>query len=276
MLKTGQADFALALAGGPLRQAVLADSKLRLINSPAPGVASLVLSEQFNPKSPWSNLNVRQAASLAIDRETLVATVIPDAPIPGQVIPDALLWVKKFKPDPYDVAKAKALLAEAGYRNGFDGGTFYVDQPYSDAATLVAGYWKAVGINIKVEPMARAAFYEAMHNHGLRGTLWNINVSGATASSQLQNFFTILDGYGKYEDVAALMSQQLKENDPKKREAMLFQLQDLVHQKAMFVPIFQTSQPIGVGPRVKTHFHGKSIFPQVSAPYEDNEVFPDK
>jgi len=107
MLKTGQADFALALAGGPLRQAVLADSKLRLINSPAPGVASLVLSEQFNPKSPWSNLNVRQAASLAIDRETLVATVIPDAPIPGQIIPDPLLWVKKFKPDPFDVGQGK-------------------------------------------------------------------------------------------------------------------------------------------------------------------------
>jgi len=93
-------------------------------------------------------------------------------------------------------AKAKALLAEAGYRNGFDGGTFYVDQPYSDAATLVAGYWKAVGINIKVEPMARAAFYEAMHNHALRGILWNINVSGTTASSQLKTSLQYLTAMG--------------------------------------------------------------------------------
>jgi peptide/nickel transport system substrate-binding protein len=275
MLKTGQADFALAMTG-PVRDAILADPKLSLVGGPAPGVASLIFSEQFNPKSPWSNLNVRQAANLAIDRVTLVATAIPGAPIPGQVIPDALLWVKRFTPDPYDVPKAKALLAEAGYRNGFDGGTFYVDQPYADAATLVAGYWKAVGISIKVEPRARAAYYEALNNHALRGVLFNINVSGTTASSQLQNFFTIQDGYGKYEDVSALMNQQLNENDPKKRQAILFQLQDLIHQKAMFVPIFQTTQPIGVGPRVKTQFHGKSIFPQVSVPYEDNEVFPGK
>ncbi len=275
MLKTGQADFALAMAG-PLRDAVLADPKLSLVGGPAPGVASLIFSEQFNPKSPWGNLKVRQAASLAIDRETLVATALPGAPIPGQVVPDSLLWVKRFTPDPYDVAKAKALLAEAGYRNGFDGGTLYVDQPYADAGTLVAGYWKAVGISVKVEPMARAAFYEAMHNHALRGVLWNINVSGTTASSQLQNYFSILDGFGKYEDVSALMNQQLNENGPKKREAILFQLQDLIHQKAMFVALFQTTMPIGVGPRVKTHFHGKSIFPQVSVPYEDTEVFPGK
>jgi peptide/nickel transport system substrate-binding protein len=103
-----------------------------------------------DPKGPLTNQKVRQAIEYAIDRGSISKNLmagsrVPDAPcFPTQFGCDAAAAVKY----PYDPAKAKALLAEAGYPNGFD--TELVSFQLSTFEGAVQNYLKAVGINVKV------------------------------------------------------------------------------------------------------------------------------
>ena len=56
--------------------------------------------------------------------------------------------------------------------------------------------------------------------------------------------------YGSYPDIDELYPQQANELDPKKREAILHKMQQLVHEKAIYAPIWQLAFLNGVGPRV--------------------------
>ena len=83
----------------------------------------LDLPDQWDPKSPWHDRRVRQAASHAIDRQALnQAETLGFSKPTGSLIPRALEFSRFFEPDAFDPAKAKRLLAEAGYPNGFDAG----------------------------------------------------------------------------------------------------------------------------------------------------------
>ena len=56
--------------------------------------------------------------------------------------------------------------------------------------------------------------------------------------------------YGGYPDIDALFKQQAGETDKKKREALLHQIQRLVHERVRYGPIYQYVWPSGIGPRV--------------------------
>ena len=57
--------------------------------------------------------------------------------------------------------------------------------------------------------------------------------------------------YGGYPDIDALYKQQAGESDRKKREALLHQIQQLLHERVRFGPIWEYTWPSGVGPRVE-------------------------
>jgi ABC-type transport system substrate-binding protein len=77
----------------------------------------------FNPKVPWLDKRVREAMNLAINRQAIVEHLfLGEAKV--NIVPIVPPWVKEFsnpawKPYPYDPERAKKLLAEAGYPNGF-------------------------------------------------------------------------------------------------------------------------------------------------------------
>src|SRR5204863_862997 len=156
-------------------------------------------------------------------------------------------------PAAYDPAKARKLLAEAGFPNGFDSGMFYVDASYSNIGEVAVDYFSQVGIRTKLQPVERAGFLSAFGNkkytHGiLRGA------SGAfgNAATRLASF-VVKDGpyvYGSYPDIDALYPQQADELDTKKRAAILEKMQRLVHDKTMFAPLWELAVLNGVGLRV--------------------------
>jgi ABC-type transport system substrate-binding protein len=59
--------------------------------------------------------------------------------------------------------------------------------------------------------------------------------------------------YGGYPDIDDLFQQQARERDPKKREALLFRIQQLTIDRVMFAPIMDFRALMGVGPRVAEH-----------------------
>jgi len=80
--------------------------------------------------------------------------------------------------------------------------------------------------------------------------------------------------YGGYPDIDGLFKEQAGELDPKKRSALLHRIQQLIHEKAMVLPIWQLALLQGVGPRVTESGLGLIADYPWSAPYEDLKLKP--
>ena len=252
MLKRGEVDLAYLL-DAPQAQDIKKDPSLKLAFSGGIGTYYLDYFDQWDPKSPWHDRRVRLAASHALDRQALSDAETLGASRPnGSLIPRKLEYALPLDPHPYDPAKAKQLLAEAGYPNGFDAGDLYPWPPYASMGEAVGGYLGAIGIKVRIRNMERAAFYPALESKKLKGLCVCINaVYGNAASRMSQTVPT--DGafaYGGYPDVDALYKQQARETDPRKREAQLHQIQRLLHERVRFAPIMDFIWPSGVGPKV--------------------------
>jgi peptide/nickel transport system substrate-binding protein len=252
MLKRGEVDLAYLL-DAPQAQDIKKDPSLKLAFSGGIGTYYLDYFDQWDPKSPWHDRRVRLAASHALDRQALSEAETLGASRPnGSLIPRKFEFALPLDPHPYDPAKAKQLLAEAGYPNGFDAGELYPWPPYTSMGEAVGGYLGAVGIKVRIRSMERAAFYSALESKKLKGLCVCINAVYGNAASRMAQTVPS-DGafaYGGYPDIDALYKQQAREIDPRKREAQLHQIQRLLHERVRFAPIMDFIWPSGVGPRV--------------------------
>src|SRR5712672_975058 len=120
----------------------------------------LYFPEQWDPKSPWHDLRVRQAANLAIDREGMSqALFLGYCKITNSIIPYTFDFYWQPPAAAYDPGKAKKLMAEAGFANGFDAGLLYCDSSYANMAEISANNLGEIGIRTKLEPIERAGFF---------------------------------------------------------------------------------------------------------------------
>ncbi len=117
IIQTGEAQFAYPV---PYEQAEILKARPELEVVSGPGIFARYLALN-TLKKPLDNLKVRQAINYAIDKNALVKVAFAGYAAPAEgVIPPGVDYHYKTGPWPYDLAKAKALLAEAGYPNGFD------------------------------------------------------------------------------------------------------------------------------------------------------------
>src|SRR6266542_3742582 len=98
----------------------------------------LYFPDQWDPKSPWHDRRVRMAASLAMDRKTInQALTLGHSKLTGSIIPSTFDYYWQPPAPAYDPARAKRLLAEAGYAQGFDAGEYFCDVAYSNLGEAV-------------------------------------------------------------------------------------------------------------------------------------------
>ena len=252
MLKRGEVDLAYLL-DAPQAQDVKRDPTLKLAFSGGIGTFYLDFLDQWDPKSPWHDRRVRLAAMHAIDARALnEAENLGASRLTGSIVPRKFEFALPLEPYAYDPAKAKQLLAEAGYPNGFDAGDLYPWPPYFSMSEAIGGMLATVGIKTRLRTMERAAFYSALASKKLHGLCVCINAVYGNAASRMAELVPT-DGafaYGGYPDIDALYKQQARETDRKKREATLHQIQRLLYERVRFGPIYEYIWPSGVGPRV--------------------------
>jgi len=158
-----------------------------------------------------------------------------------------------LEPHPYDPARAKALLAEAGYPNGFDAGDLHPWPPYFSTGEAIVANLGAVGIKMRLRTMERAAFYSALATKKLKGICMCVNAVYGNAGSRLSQTVPAEGAYtyGAYPDIETLYRQQATELDKKKRAAMLAQIQTQLYERVRFAAIYDYIWPSGIGPRVE-------------------------
>jgi peptide/nickel transport system substrate-binding protein len=233
----------------------------------------LYFADQWDVKSPWHDERVRRAASLAIDRRSINdALTLGFSLITGNpFVPDNFEFFWQPPAPIYNPEAAKQLLAEAGYPAGFDAGDYNCDSSYSNIGEAVLGDLRAVGIRARLRPIERAAFLKAYTEKSLTNIIQAGPGAFGNAATRLEAH-AVTGGafvYGSYPDIDALYQEQAVELDRAKREVILHKMQQIVHERAIYAPIWQLAFINGIGPRVgESGFGLISGFPY-TAPYED-------
>ena len=209
---------------------------------------------------PTANPKVRQAINHAVNVDAIIQNVLE-----GQGIPLATpLTAKHFgydpalKPVPYDPAKAKQLLAEAGYPNGIDlvlhspNGRYPKDK---EVAETVAGQLTQVGIRTQPKVYEWTTYMNTVsYRHG-GAPMWLIGWGNPTwdADYTLTNFFRtgeVLANSGNAE-ITALLDAARSTMDRAQRQEIYFKVGRLLHEDAPVLSLYQQIDNYGVNRRVE-------------------------
>lgn len=200
-------------------------------------------------KNPFKDLRVRQAMNMGVDIETIKRTLMRGLSIPtGELItPQVYGYFPAANKRPaYDVAKAKALLKEAGYPNGFEVTLDCPNDRYINDALIcqaLTSMWAKIGLTVKLDAMPKAQFFAKINKHDTSLYMLGWAVATFDAQDALINLVHTSDGKGngEYNDggysnpkMDALIDQIKSEADVKKRlemihEALMLHTQDVAH-----------------------------------------------
>ena len=273
MLKTGEADIAYAL-DGPDAEDIKNTPGLQVVPSKHASIFWVEFPDQWDPKSPWHDIRLRQAVNYALDRKLInEAGCAGFCPPAGVIVPRVMEFALQAPALPQDLAKVKQLLTAAGYPNGIDAGDFTPNPGFPTVADAIMNDLNKAGIRVRMKQMERATFYANWQEKKLHGLLMLGAGNSGNAASRVEAFMYSKGGFafGGYPDLDELFLKQAAERDAKKREAILDQIQQATIDRAMFAPVMDLRALMGIGPRVTKHTITDvwmSPFPS----YEDMEI----
>src|SRR5258706_426735 len=188
MLKRGEADIAYVFRGA-LAEELKRTAGLTLKPYQLALPVWYVFTEQWDPKSPWTDRRVRLAANLAIDRQAVnQAETLGLSKLTASIIPQNFDFSWPAPLYPFDQKRARQLLTEAGYPNGFDAGTITVDLANASFAEAVTSYFGAVGIRATIRPMERGAFFKEYGDKRLKQIIQSTSAALGNAATRLDAF----------------------------------------------------------------------------------------
>lgn len=186
------------------------------------------------------DVRVRRAIAHAIDRETMVKTIVGDGSqvihAPCHPIAFGCMNDDVTKYD-YNPAKARALLKEAGYPNGFTIDLYaYRDRPFTEA---VIGYLRAVGIKAKLRWMRYPTLRNKLHRSGTAffHMTWGAPIYDASGI-QGRFFSGDKNDYGRDPEVKKWINQAATATDPKDREKFYRLAQGRITDQVHWLPMF--------------------------------------
>ena len=203
-------------------------------------------------EKPLSDVRVRRALSMAIDRKTIVAEILKGLATPtGSQTSPADFGYKAIEPPPYDPAKAKALLAEAGYPDAF-AIKMQVPRRYISSAEVgqaIAQQFAAIGVKAELE-VPEWSVYAQQVPAGKQAPIYMLAWGSTQTLDADAALFAILRSGEPYSTVAmpaldALLDQSRKIVDPDKRKAVLLEIQDKMAEEVPLLTLYQEDSLYG-------------------------------
>jgi len=191
-------------------------------------------------ENPFQDIRVRRAVNHAIDKEALAANLVGSAArvLHSACFPTQFGCTQDVRQYPYDPEKARALLAEAGYPEGFETPLFaYRNRPYTEA---VIGYLGEIGIDASLKFMQWKALRPKIYNDETRFAhlTWGSQGVNDIANITPHYFTSGPDDYDRDEVVKELLEKGNQETNPDKRKAIYKDALQRIAEKAYWAPLF--------------------------------------
>jgi len=257
-LQTGQIDIAYGI-GFEDFDALKAEGFNVVVNAIATTTAIAI--RNTDPKSPLADVRVRRAMNMAVDRAAIAQTIMRGTvkPTTQGIEPGVFGFNPAIVAYPYDPAKARALLAEAGHAKGFKIKANVLTAGTPDIAVVfqkVAQDLAAVGIVMDLNNVLGPDWVAMWSSGDWRGadvlsSSWN----GSTymdAGRAVESYTCAKSGpFFCAPEVEALFARSNVEFDEKKREAQLQQALALLHGLAPAIYLFPQTEIMALSPKVK-------------------------
>src|SRR5438874_2892652 len=227
---------------------------IRIEKAPWPGVPRIWLLNVTRP--PLDDVKVRRAINYAVDREAFLATVFKgtalkaSSPLTAVMLDDSSLR----QAYPFDQARARALLGEAGWQAGGDGvrtragqrleivlnAIEYGGGPHP-TAQLIQSSLHEVGIDVKIKAQARPPWYEDNYRCATHGPVMFLRATDPDGVFSLFHSSLVGSNFNwscvKNPRLDALLEQGRRESDPVKRRAVYLQIEKVALDEALTVPL---------------------------------------
>jgi ABC-type transport system substrate-binding protein len=201
-----------------------------------------IFGDSKNPNSVWSNRKVREAIEYAIDKEAIMNELgygYPKALY--QMVPsDNPYYNPALTPRKYDPEKAKNLLKEAGYPNGFKTSITHLSRHWPESWVAMQGYLAKVGIDLKIVPVDRPKYLRIRFDGGLKnGASHILSLASNNYLYALKNF--IMSTAKHVPDMARpdglddVINKALVERDPEKQKALILQAAKILDDDVTFI-----------------------------------------
>jgi peptide/nickel transport system substrate-binding protein len=202
--------------------------------------------------NPLKDRRMRQALSLAINREAIVERVMEGAAVPsGQFLPPgSFSYVPDLAPPPYDPGAARKLLAEAGFPNGLRIALHGPNDRYVNDARIIQAIgqmWQRAGVQTEVDPLPWTAYVAQANKQAFSAFLFGWGTATAEASDVLIAQLATFDpakgwgasNRGRYSNPAldGLITQALGTADDGAREKLLQQATRLAMDDVGLIPL---------------------------------------
>lgn len=249
-LESGEADVVARIppeAVGNLRR----NPRVEVLVKPSTFQISFELNQR---RKPFDDVRVRRAINLAVDKRAIVEKILLGfGSVPEGVIPPGGQYSVKLPAYEYAPDRARALLAEAGFPQGFTTvmwaprGRYLKD---AEIAEAVQGYLANVGIRAELRFWEWGPYVEAISRPEKEAGLYMLGVSIPTADWRLsRNFYSrASSNYSGYrnEEVDRLILGARATFDRRRQRAMYEQAQKLIWEDAPFLFLYNQVQIIGV------------------------------
>jgi ABC-type transport system substrate-binding protein len=232
------------------------------------------------PDRPLKHVWARLALRLAIDRKGFSDAEFGGlGTLEGNWIPHD--WPGAIQRDtpPYDPAKAKQLLADAGVPNGFEISQITPLPPYTSFAERISGYLRAVGINVKVNTLERAAFYDALTPgpNRMKGLVMQLSGAPGDAASRIRENAMCKGAFSSVcvPEIDAMMTKFDASTNADERKKISDEVQAQILDQYLIIPIQRQAFINCLGPKVANKTEEvEGAIPQYNylGPYEDIQV----
>lgn len=266
MLKTGEAD--LAQVSVTSLKAIEADKSLRPIRVPNVNGLVLFMFGQVDPSNPLSKLEVRQALSLAIDREAISKGIYQGYARPltaslwNPEAPDLPEWGKTSIKQ--DMNKAADLLSKAGFPGGkglkitLHNYEYPTAPLWTQVAPVIRSQWEKLGIQVELRQWEWASWSPVARTGKLDpvsvGTHLanNVGEQGAIGQIARGGLYSIAAGteVGAYPQLADWSDEFLRELDPAKRAKLLTNILVFDRDNVVRLPVIAQDGLWAAGPRL--------------------------
>ena len=253
-----------------------ADPKVNMVLYPSAKVIYFNLNNRptfkDGSKNPMADVRVRQALNYATDKQAMIQVLSYGVGTVQQTfMPSSTPYAyTKGEPYPYDPAKAKKLLAEAGYPGGFEVTSMALAGNVDDVTQLSAlqQMWGDVGVKVKIEQLESATRLTRFKagDYQMRTSLWTNDINDPNEITSYFAYYPTVEGNRsgyRNEAVEKLFLDSQKAMDPKQRESDYMELQKLYIADAPIVFLLEVPYPIALSKRVKDFVQiplGNNIF----------------